>query len=96
MARIVVTPSFRIEFPGGLAEFELDAVTVFDLVRQLEGMSPGAAEFIAAKVSIAVDGELIGDWSTPLTDRSEVLLVPHIAGGQEALPPPVKLIENAG
>ena len=47
----------------------------------VDALSPGVTEFIEAKVSIAVDGELIGDWSARLTDASEVMLVPHIAGG---------------
>jgi molybdopterin converting factor small subunit len=81
MARVVVTPSFRVEFPGDLDAFDIEAATVFALVRQLDALWPGAAAFIEAKVSIAVDGELIGDWSTSLTRNSEVLLVPHIAGG---------------
>lgn len=81
MARVVVTAPLGGEFPGGAREFDVDAETVFALVRKLDALSPGAAEFIEAQVSIAVDGELIGDWSTPLQRSSEVLLVPHIAGG---------------
>ncbi len=81
MALVVVTAPLNGEFPGGAREFELDAGSVFELVRKLEAMSPGVAEFIETNVSIAVDGILISDWSTSLTRLSEVLLVPHIAGG---------------
>lgn len=78
---MVVTAPLGGEFPGGAREFDVDAGSVFALVAQLDALNPGVAEFIEAKVSIAVDGELIGDWSTPLRRSSEVLLVPHIAGG---------------
>lgn len=81
MALVVVTAPLNGEFPGGAREFELAANSVFELVRKLDVLSPGLAEFIEGKVSIAVDGELIGDWSTALTPASEVMLVPHIAGG---------------
>lgn len=81
MALVVVTAPLNGEFPGGAREFELDAANVFELVRKLDELSPGAAEFVETKVSIAVDGELISDWSTSLRRSSEVLLVPHIAGG---------------
>jgi molybdopterin converting factor small subunit len=81
LALVVVTGSLNGEFPGGAREFELAAGSVFELVRKLDALSPGVAEFIETNVSIAVDGELIGDWSTGLTAASEVMLVPHIAGG---------------
>lgn len=81
MARVVVTAPLRGEFPLAAGELEIDAGTVFELVRELEACSPGITEFIEAKVSIAVDGDLISDWSTSLMRSSEVLLVPHIAGG---------------
>ena len=76
-----MTAPLNGEFPGGARQLDIDAGSVFELVRKLDELSPGAAEFIEGKVSIAVDGELIVDWSTSLTRSSEVLLVPHIAGG---------------
>ncbi|MEO5586708.1 MAG: MoaD/ThiS family protein [Novosphingobium sp.] len=81
MARVIVTAPLNGEFPGGARELELAAGSVFALVDGLDTLSPGVAEFIAANVSIAVDGTLISDWSTALTAESEVMLVPHIAGG---------------
>lgn len=81
VAQVVVTGPLGGEFPGGAREFELEAANVFELVGKLDALSPGAAAFIESQVSIAVDGALIGDWSTPLERSSEVLLVPHIAGG---------------
>lgn len=80
MAKVVVAAPLRAEFPGG-SEFEIEAATIFDLVRELDRLTPGAAEYIEGHVSVAVDGELVADWSTSLTRSSEVLLVPHIAGG---------------
>ena len=78
---MIVTAPLNGEFPGGAREFDVAAGSVFELVRKLDALSPGVAEFIEAKVSIALDGDLIGDWSTRLTAASEVMLVPHIAGG---------------
>lgn len=78
---MIVTAPLRGEFPIAAGEFEIDAGSVFELVRKLEASSPGIADFIEAKVSVAVDGALISDWSTALTSASEVMLVPHIAGG---------------
>jgi molybdopterin converting factor small subunit len=81
VAAVVVTAALRGEVPLGAGELEIDAADVFDLVRQLDAMHPGLRDFIESQVSIAVDGVLVSDWSTPLSSASEVLLVPHIAGG---------------
>lgn len=78
---MIVTAPLRGEFPISAGEFAVDAASVFELVRKLEVDSPGIGDFIEAKVSVAIDGALISDWSTPLTPASEVMLVPHIAGG---------------
>jgi molybdopterin converting factor small subunit len=80
LVKVVVAAPLRTEFPGG-SEFEIEAATVFELVAELNRLSPGAAGYIEGGVSVAVDGDLVSDWSTSLTRSSEVLLVPHIAGG---------------
>jgi molybdopterin converting factor small subunit len=81
VATVVVTAALRSEVPLGAGELELAAADVFDLVRQLDASHPGLRDYIETNVSIAVDGSLVSDWSTPLRPESEVLLVPHIAGG---------------
>lgn len=81
MAQVVVTSGLRGDFPALPGEFEIDARTVFELVARLDERWPGIADLLGTQVSIAVDGELIADWSQSLERSSEVLLVPHIAGG---------------
>ncbi len=81
MATVIVTAALRGEVQLGAGELEIDAANLFDLVRQLEAMSPGIGRFIDGNVAVAVDGVLVVDWSTPIGPDSEVLLVPHIAGG---------------
>jgi molybdopterin converting factor small subunit len=81
LAKVVVTAALRGEVSLGAGEMEVNAANLFDLVRQLEVLSPGIGEFIHANVAVAVDGVLVADWSTPIGPDSEVLLVPHIAGG---------------
>jgi molybdopterin converting factor small subunit len=81
LARVVVTSGLRGDFPAVPGEFEIDARTVFELVSRLDERWPGVAELLGTHVSVAVDGELVADWSQSLERSSEVLLVPHIAGG---------------
>lgn len=60
---------------------EVDAGNVFELVGALGRRSPGFAEVADVRVAIAVDDVLTGDWATPLSSDSAVLLVPRIGGG---------------
>ena len=57
------------------------AGNLFQLVEALEARAPGFAQVAGIKVAFAVDGELAHDWTAPLTDASEVLLVPRVGGG---------------
>lgn len=81
MATLVVTAALRGEVPLSAGDRQIDAADVFGLVRQLELIHPGIGDYIQNRVSIAVDGVLVSDWSTRLAEESEVLFVPHIAGG---------------
>ena len=81
MARVVVTAALRGEVRLEAGELEVAASNLFELVRRLDAMSPGLEDYIEANVAVAVDGVLVSDWSTPLSADSEVMLVPHIAGG---------------
>ena len=81
MARIVVTPSLCERFLGGRTELNLPVANLFELVAALDAMSHGFGEFIEERVAMAVDGIVVLDWTTPLSEASEVMLVPRIAGG---------------
>lgn len=74
-------PPFGAEFFGGRDELEVSAGNVFELVRLLDAIGPGFAEIAGIRIALAVDGILASDWSMPLSDSSEVLVVPRIAGG---------------
>ena len=81
MAKVVATPSLCEEFLGGRGELRIDAGNLFELVRKLDAITPGFGAFIEDRVALAVDGTLVADWTTRLSEDSEVLLVPRIAGG---------------
>lgn len=81
MAIVLVTPSLGSEFFGGKEEMGVEASNIFQLVAALDRISPGFGAIAEARVAFAVDGTLTADWSTPLSETSEVLLVPRVAGG---------------
>jgi molybdopterin converting factor small subunit len=69
-------------FTGGRAEFDVAATTVLGLIRELDARYPGAGEYVARRMAIAIDGEIFQDADgARLTATSEVCLIPKIGGG---------------
>lgn len=81
MARVWLSGASGEGFMPGVEQIEIDADNILRLVRALDRMSPGFAAFIERKVAIAVDGQVVPDWTTTLGQKSEVTLIPRIAGG---------------
>ncbi len=74
-------PPFDREFFGGTDRLELEADTLFGLVRQLDALSPGFAEAAETRAAFAVDGVFKPNWSTSLAGAAEVIVLPRVAGG---------------
>jgi sulfur-carrier protein len=74
-------PSGLTEFTGGVAEVEVDAHRVNDLLTSLAQRFPGIADQLT-EMAVAIDGEVYQEPGyQPLEPSSEVHLVPRIAGG---------------
>lgn len=69
-------------FTGGRAEFDVAATTVRDLIRELDLRYPGAGDYVARRMAIAIDGEIYQDAdAAPIGSAREVCLIPKIGGG---------------
>lgn len=69
-------------FTGGRAEFDVAATTVRGLIRELDARYPGAGDYVARRMAIAIDGEIFQDADAArLGAASEVFLIPKIGGG---------------
>ena len=81
MARVVLSGTLK-ELAGGVAEVELDAADVRQLLRSLGERFPELAPHLNEGYAIAIDGEIFQDaWFAPIGPDSEVHLVPAIRGG---------------
>lgn len=78
--RIVVMPPFDKEF-FGTDRLSLCAANLFDLVGKLDVLAPGFAAIAQPRVHLAVDGVLETDWTRPLSDAGEVIVLPRVGGG---------------
>jgi len=81
IVRVVPMASVATAWFGSGEEITAEAGNLFQLVEQLERRSPGFAEAAGVAISFAVNGELAADWTVPLVNGAEILLVPRIGGG---------------
>lgn len=69
-------------FTGGRAQFDVAATSVAGLIRELEARYPGAGDYVARRMAIAIDGEIHQDADgAALGAASEICLIPKIGGG---------------
>jgi len=76
-----VERSLALTFLRGQEDWDVAAGSVFQLVQAIEQIHPGFADAADQRVLVAVDGELVTDWSQPLHAASQVLFVPRVGGG---------------
>jgi hypothetical protein len=82
MPHVVAACSSCRAFTGELTEFDVDAGTVREAIRELDRRFPGFGEHIERRMAFAIDGEIHHDaLFTRLTPESEVVLIPKIGGG---------------
>lgn len=75
-------PPLDREFFGGADRLEIDAPNLFALVAELDRLSPGFSGIADVRAAFAIDGVYAADWSAPLTDVAEVIVLPRVGGGQ--------------
>jgi molybdopterin converting factor small subunit len=82
MPRVQSISSRVRDFTGGLDAFDVEARTVRALIRELDQRFPGLGEFVEDDMAIAIDGEIFQDaLGAPLSETSEIVLIPKISGG---------------
>lgn len=74
-------PPFDREFFGGIDSFDLEARTLFGVLNQLEAIGPGFSDLADVRAAFAVDGIVQPDWSVPIGDAKEVVVMQRVAGG---------------
>jgi molybdopterin converting factor small subunit len=81
MARVHLNGTLR-QLADDIAEVEIAAADVRQLLRELGARFPQLAPHLDSGYAIAVDGEIIQDaWFEPVRPDSEVHLIPAIRGG---------------
>ncbi|MEL6280296.1 MAG: MoaD/ThiS family protein [Pseudomonadota bacterium] len=81
MPKVGIWGSLR-DATDGLAEVEVDAANVRQLLDRLAEAYPGLAPQIERGVSVSIDGKIYRNaWLAQLKPDSEVFLLPRLTGG---------------
>ncbi len=82
MPHVVAMGGDLAVFTGGRSEFDVSATTVAGLIRELDLRYPGAGEYVAQRMAVAIDGEIYQDADhAAIGSAREVCLIPKIGGG---------------
>lgn len=68
-------------FAADQTEINLDARTLREMQAALVAAHPALVPAIKAGVSISVNGDIVTDMSTKITDADEIYLIQRIKGG---------------
>ena len=81
MAKIILWGGLK-SFTNGKTEFESEAKTVRELLKELEDTYPSMKPRLEAGVSVAIDGHIFRDsWFAEIKPESTVHVLPLLAGG---------------
>ena len=82
MAQLILTGSLK-NLAGGVHEFNIQARTVHQLVKELKKICPALAPLVeSGGFAVAIDGEIYQDiLFAPIGEHSEIHLIPPIGAG---------------
>jgi molybdopterin converting factor small subunit len=82
-AHVVLSSGFSRRYTGGVREFDIEAKTMRDVLKELDRRYPGLGEHLEEETTVAIDGA-IHDQPTyfqMLRPGSEVFFIPKLEGG---------------
>lgn len=79
---MVLISSFSGRYTGGVKEFEIEAKTLYDVIKALDARYPGLGEHLEEETSVAIDGEMYEvAYYHPVRPGCEIYFIPKIEGG---------------
>ena len=82
-ARVVLSSGFARRYTGGVREFEVEATTMRDVLKEMDRRYPGLGEHLEEETTVAIDGA-IHDQPTyfqKVRPGCEIFFIPKLEGG---------------
>ena len=82
-ARVVLSSGFSRRYTGGVREFEVEAKTLRDVIKEMDRRFPGLGEHLEEETTVAIDGEIHDQpgYFQAIRQGSEIFFIPKLEGG---------------
>ena len=82
-ARIVLSSGFSRRYTGGVREFNIEAKTLRDVVKELDRRYPGLGEHLEEETTVAIDGAIHDQpaYFQKVREGCEIFFIPKLEGG---------------
>ena len=82
-ARIVLSSGFSRRYTGGVREFDIEAKTLRDVIKELDRRYPGLGEHLEEETTVAIDGAIHDQpaYFQKVRQGCEIFFIPKLEGG---------------
>ncbi len=82
-ARVVLSSGFSRRYTGGVREFDIEATTMRDVLKELDRRYPGLGEHLVEETTVAIDGEIHDQpaYFQRVPPGCEIFFIPKLEGG---------------
>jgi|SRR5579885_2083391 hypothetical protein len=82
-ARVVLSSGFARRYTGGAREFEVEAKTMRDIIKEMDRRYPGLGEHLEEETTVAIDGEIHDQpaYFQRIRPGCEIFFIPKLEGG---------------
>jgi len=82
-AHVVLSSGFSRRYTGGAREFDIEATTMRDVLKELDRRYPGIHDHLVEETTVAIDGEIHDEpaYFQKVRDGCEIFFIPKLEGG---------------
>jgi sulfur-carrier protein len=82
-AHVVLSSGFSRRYTGGAREFDIEARTMRDVLKELDRRYPGIHDHLVEETTVAIDGEIHDEptYFQKVRDGCEIFFIPKLEGG---------------
>ena len=82
-AHVTLSSGFSRRYTAGVREFDIEAVTMRDVLKELDRLYPGLGEHLVEETTVAIDGELHDQpaYFQKVRQGCEIFFIPKLEGG---------------
>ena len=82
-AHVTLSSGFSRRYTAGVREFDIEAVTMRDVLKELDRLYPGLGEHLVEETTVAIDGAIHDEpaYFQKVRQGCEIFFIPKLEGG---------------